>query len=354
MSVIDLDELLKEISPDQPCGENLEYDPALQELETLVQGKPETQFGEAEEPDWRDIRNKSTEIFARTKDLRVTLHLSLALLQMEGIPGLRDGLSLMLALLEKYWDQVHPTVDPDDPEDYLERVNVIASIAVTTFGDPYKFLARLREAPLCNSRQFGRFGLRDLQLAKGEISLPEDSDATPPELAAISAAFQDTDSEELQETAAALQESLDCVDKIDQLVTERTGASQAPDLSGLKKAFSEILSQTQEFLPSASSADEAPEQPGAPEAGTSEATAPAAAAPRISGEITSREDVVTALGKIDKYYRQCEPGSPVPFLLEWAKRLVDKNFLEIIEDLSQDGLEQFRTIVGVKVDSDDD
>ena len=353
MSVIDLDELLKEISPDQPCGENLEYDPALQELETLVQGKPETQFGEAEEPDWRDIRNKSTEIFARTKDLRVTLHLSLALLQMEGIPGLRDGLSLMLALLEKYWDQVHPTVDPDDPEDYLERVNVIASIAVTTFGDPYKFLARLREAPLCNSRQFGRFGLRDLQLAKGDLSLPEGSDAAPPQLAAISAAFQDTDLEELKETAAALQESLECVNKIDQLVTERTGASQAPDLSGLEKAFSEILNQTQEFLPSAASADGGPEQAGAEEAGSSDAPA-VAAAPRISGEITSREDVVTALEKIDKYYQQCEPGSPVPFLLQWAKRLVDKNFLEIIEDLSQDGLEQFRTIVGVKVDSDDD
>jgi len=347
---IDIEQLLQEISPEQPCGENLEYDPALQELETLIQGKPETQFGEAEEPDWGQIESKSIELFSRTKDLRVTLYLSLGLLQQDGVPGLRDGLVVMHELLERYWDAVYPQADPDDPEDYLERMNVISSIGVTTFGDPYKFLQRMREAPLCNSRQLGRFSYRDIQAAQGAVSRPEDSDAPAPALSAISAAFQDTDPEELQRTVAALQELSERVVRIDQLVTERAGSSQAPNLSGLKRTVDEISGKVREFLPEGLAA---PAGEGEPAGEEGEAPAPQAVQ-RISGEITSRQDVIAAIDKVCSYYQQCEPGSPVPFLLGWAKRLVQKDFMEIIEDLSPDGLAQFRNIVGVKVDSDEE
>ena len=48
--------LLEPVAGDQPCGPDLEYDPALIELQTLAAGKPEQQFGDkiipGEEPDW--------------------------------------------------------------------------------------------------------------------------------------------------------------------------------------------------------------------------------------------------------------------------------------------------------------
>jgi len=56
MSAIDVESLAAEISPDAPCGANLEYDAALSELERIAQGKPEQQMGDtviaAEEPDF--------------------------------------------------------------------------------------------------------------------------------------------------------------------------------------------------------------------------------------------------------------------------------------------------------------
>jgi type VI secretion system protein ImpA len=350
MGAIDVEALLKEISPEQPCGENLEYDPAFQELEALVQGRPQTQSGEAEEPDWRDIASRCVELLARTKDLRPSLYLSLAALRMEGVRGLRDGLALMCGLLEKYWDKVHPQPDPDDPQDYLARMNVIVSVAVTSFGDPYKFLPRLREAPLCNSRRAGKFCYRDIQVAKGEISLPEGSESKPPELAAVSAAFQDTETEELKATGDALQDLLKCVDKIDHILTERAGADQAPDLTGLKKTLEEISGQFRELSPAGLAGEGQVEQPQAAGEAQGEDVL-GAGAKRISGEIASRQDVIVALDKICKYYKKCEPGSPVPFLLEWAKRLVDKDFLKVIEELSPEAVAQFRAIVGAKVDS---
>ena len=54
---IDVEKLLTEVSPDQPAGEDLEYDPQFGELERSAQGKAEQQFGDtiipAEDPDWK-------------------------------------------------------------------------------------------------------------------------------------------------------------------------------------------------------------------------------------------------------------------------------------------------------------
>ena len=72
------EELLKPISDEAPCGEDLSYDPGLQELETLARGKPETQFSAAEPPNWKELRARCLELFARSKDLRVAMTLTVA------------------------------------------------------------------------------------------------------------------------------------------------------------------------------------------------------------------------------------------------------------------------------------
>ncbi|MBE0617668.1 MAG: hypothetical protein IH608_07060 [Proteobacteria bacterium] len=60
----------------------------------------------------------------------------------------------------------------------------------------------------------------------------------------------------------------------------------------------------------------------------------------------SREDVVHLLDKVCDYFRRNEPSSPVPLLLERAKRLVSKSFLEIVRDLAPDGVAQVELIRG--------
>jgi type VI secretion system protein ImpA len=62
--------------------------------------------------------------------------------------------------------------------------------------------------------------------------------------------------------------------------------------------------------------------------------------------VTSRADVIRMLDKINKYYQQYEPSSPVPLLLERAKRLVPKNFFEIMEDLAPEGMAQLLVVSG--------
>jgi type VI secretion system protein ImpA len=124
---IDVESLLSEVNAEAPCGEDLSYDSSFLGLEDMLRSKAAGGVvagveEEAEEPNWREVRDKSLELLQRSKDLRVAMYLALAVLRMDGLAGLRDGLALLQGLLERFWDHVYPQLDPDDNYDPLERV----------------------------------------------------------------------------------------------------------------------------------------------------------------------------------------------------------------------------------------
>lgn len=348
MSVIDVETLLKPLTEESPCGDDLEYDSVFAEMERAVAGRPEQQFGETvvegEGPDWPEVQRKALDLFERTRDLRVAVYLARSAVALQGWPEFRDALALVRGLLERYWDQVYPRLDPDDDLDPTLRINTLASLA-----DKDSTVRAVRLAPLVRSRAIGMFGLRQIELARGELAAV--GDESVPEMSTIEGAFSEVDLESLTATAAAVRESLEHAHAIEAAVSEQVGAGQSvqlgPLLTELKRAdrfISERVERRQESLP------------GSAEAGDSEDASGAVAATngapqRLSGEITSREDVVRALDKLCEYYERHEPSSPVPLLLQRAKRLASKSFIEIMRDLTPSGLEQALSIGGV-VDGD--
>ena len=227
---IDVERLLAEISPEAPCGEDLSYDPALMELERVAQGTPEQQVGDtivpAEEPNWRDVRNKALELSARTRSLTVLKYLVVSALETEGLSGLADSLAVLRGSLERYWDTLWPQLDPDDAYDPLERMNIISFLSPPpgVYGDPIQFLQRLAKAPLCKSKQLGSYSYRDIQIARGEITPSADGESA--NVSSIEAAFRDTATEDLDATAAAAQQAADHLAAIDAAITERVGADR--------------------------------------------------------------------------------------------------------------------------------
>ena len=66
-------------------------------------------------------------------------------------------------------------------------------------------------------------------------------------------------------------------------------------------------------------------------------------------EVELAEDGEAAIRVLDKacdYLERHEPSSPVPLLLKRAKRLVSKNFMEIMRDLAPDGVAQAQVVSG--------
>jgi type VI secretion system protein ImpA len=52
------------------------------------------------------------------------------------------------------------------------------------------------------------------------------------------------------------------------------------------------------------------------------------------------------IDKILAYYQRYEPSSPVPMLLERAKRLAPMSFMEVMENLAPDSMQQLNVIRG--------
>ena len=357
MALIEPERLLAEISPEAPCGEDLSYEPAYLDLERIAQGTEERQVGDvvvpAEEPNWRQVGEAALALLERTRDLRVILYATVAALRLEGLPGLRDGLALLRGALERHWESVHPQLDPDDP-DPIERVNIIAALVEpeSNLRDPFRFLRRVREAPLCDSRQVGRFGYRDIQIARGEIAPPATAESPPPDMGQIEAAFQDTEPDFLREVASAASEALEHIRGIDAFLTETLGAGQAPNLDAARSLLDQISREVSEQLARRGLAAPAAQPEAQAQEAPQEAPAGQRAPQPLSGEIRSPQDVITALEKICRYYEANEPSSPVPLLLRRAQRLVSKSFVEIIQDLNPDGVRQIELICGLDTGSD--
>ncbi|MDP2897756.1 MAG: type VI secretion system protein TssA [bacterium] len=338
-----VESLLAETGDQPPCGPDLRYDAAYLELDTLVQTKPE------EEPNWREVYARSADLLGRTKDLRLALYLALALLKTEGIPGIRDGLAVLRGLLERFWDQVHPQLDPDDNNDPLERLNIIASLSPPpeSYQDPLLFKQRLREVSLCNSPRLGSFSLRDILIAEGELTPPADSKSPKPDMSVINAALEDTSTEKLKELAEVAAGAIDHTTGIEAALRAHVDAGRVPDLGAFRGILAAIRGRLGSYLAKRGVASSGAEG----EAGAVKPTTEPEKEKPLSGEIRSPEDVVSALEKICQYYERHEPSSPVPLLLRRAQRLVSKSFLEIIRDLSPEARKQVENIGGVSGDA---
>ena len=68
----------------------------------------------------------------------------------------------------------------------------------------------------------------------------------------------------------------------------------------------------------------------------------------VTGGIASRSDVIGLLDRICQWYRTNEPSSPVPILLERAKQMVSRDFIELLMELAPDGAPQFRNVAGLR------
>src|SRR5271165_904884 len=340
--MINVDDLLSPISSEDPCGADLSYDPALQELDALVEGKPETQFSEAEEPNWKQVHQHCVSLFGRTKDLRVTISLTIVELQQEGFPGLASGLRLIHGLLERYWDTLHPKLDPDFANDPLERINIVSSISMPegTFGDPLQFLRRVRRAPLCLSQQLGSFSLFQIQAANAKpvaASEEEKPQATKgPDAAAIDAAFRDSSPVFLSHIDQSISSAISDLSGIDEFLDRTVGVTKSASFDPLKSLLVEARKQVSPYLqtPAGGSASEEPGLRTASDFVTQIEGTPSA--------IQARKDVLRSLDAICSYYESTEPSSPVLPLLRRAQQLVGKNFTEILQELAPEAVAQVK------------
>jgi type VI secretion system protein ImpA len=339
-----VEELLKPISAEQPCGPDLAYDPAFQQLETLLRGKPETQFSAAEDPDWKELRTLAIEFHGKAKHLTPGVILTLALMKTDGLPGLRDGLGLVRGILETFWDGVYPRLDPDDNNDPTERMNILSNLA--SHGDPYRFLSRLQETAICQSPSLGRVKLNDIILSKLPAGVPVEGQPTPLNESQIQAIFKDANPEGLKGVYDSVLQAQEHIRIIDAFLTEKVG-TRGVNFEDLSKSLRQIQNAVSSYVGGTAQGGVEAETAGGEQGATSTTSGGAGrTSVSVPGSINSREDVVRALERICEYYRLNEPSSPVPLLLFRAQRMAKMSFMEIVNDLTPDAATTVRTVTG--------
>nr|WP_321527118.1 type VI secretion system protein TssA [uncultured Cohaesibacter sp.] len=338
--MLDLDDLLRSFGDDAPSGMDLEYDADYTALTRLNRPGEERVIGDAvipaEDPDFAEVEAAAVSLLGRTKDLRIAIMLANAALRTGGILAFEPVLAYIRRSLEGYWESVHPQLDAEDDNDPTMRVN--AAIGLT---DRDGILGSLRLAALTESRAFGRFSLRDVQIAEGEISAPAGMDSVPtPQI--VSAAFRDTDPSHIEAIVTALNACLEHVKAISSVFDEQIG-SLGPDLDPLQEILREIKrrisAHAETFLSEADlEIEDSADMDGA--------SVPASSA--SSGAIHSPEDVKRAIDRIVDYYARHEPSSPVPLLLTRARRLISADFFTIMRDMAPQGVENVALIGGIE------
>jgi type VI secretion system protein ImpA len=335
--MIDVEVLLAECAEAPPCGPDLEYDAAFMELDQSSKGKPEQQFGDtliaAEEPDWGAVRAQSEALLARTKDLRVAMLLARALVWTEGFAGLKPGLLLLCGLIERYWEGVHPLLDPEDGLDPIMRMNALAPL-----GDGAALVRDVREAAILRARGQALLLVRDIAVAQGKLA-PR-PDAEPMAQSVIDGMLTEAGPDVLENAVATFQ----ALNALISLLDGRVGSDQAPDLKPLV-AIVQPVSQVAEQL-IAANAEAAPAGEDAPEGAEAAATG-AAPVKAARGEILTREDALKMIEKIIVYLERNEPTSPAPLLLRRAVRLMGMSFVDIIRDMAPDSMDRIETIAGL-------
>jgi type VI secretion system protein ImpA len=352
MNGIDIESLLKEVSPEAPSGESdLSGEPEFIDLEIKIEGTPEHEFGgrivqEAKGPDWQEVRKAALELFARTHDLRVAMYVTRALLHTDGFAGFASGLALLHGLIERYWDSLFPRLDPDDNHDPIQRINILAALS-----EGEDILVPLKKTDLCASKRLGHYCLRDVLIANGKIDAAKNDKTPPPTMVDIEAAFKDAEFDEILAEQTAIETALGNLAKLKAELNKKAGDSHSasiPDFKSLSEALTEMdaimKKQLQDRQPPPASN---PDSAGATDAVGDALSVGSEMTPQYSpvSGINNRQDVIRLLDKICTYYAHVEPGSPVPLLLKRARQLVEKNFIEIIQDLAPDSAGKIKSLI---------
>jgi type VI secretion system protein ImpA len=352
--MIDVEKLLAPISADGPAGPDLRGaadDRTFQTIEGQrreIDGSIDDAGGKA--ANWPAVRRSCEQALSTlSKDLRLAGWLTEALGRTEGYAGLIEGLKLIRALLDRYWDHVHPQPDLDgeqvlldrraaalnwlsSPKGMLPSVRAIGVVGNTERRDEwlswesYLESQRVDAASTTNRERF------DEMVAAGAVT----SERWLGALTATPPTRLRGECETLRACEAELRD-------LEGFCDERFGDA-APSLLELRTLVADVREYFEGKLPGAA--------PGASDA-TAEGPRPAAAragAPAVSGHIATRSDALVRLSEVAQFFRQTEPHSPVSRLVERAVRWGNMSFEDLLRDVvrSEDALNQIWETLGVK------
>lgn len=326
----------------------------------LPQGEWQT---ELKQSDWGQVINLSSEaLISRSKDLQLAGWLCEGLAYRQGFEGIAFGLTLVARMLDEYWQTLYPELDEDDLDERSARLSWL--------GDT--LIGVVRTLPLLDSEGYGLADYDESRQVENQArNDPDAMDRALGDGKINDEIFQRsvvlTSTEFLQQRHAVIAAILAALEQLERTVDARFGRD-APSFSGLQKVLVQCRELTEKLLRerganvSVENDAQAPEpeevKAEAPDTGRIEPSLATPAAESVGALRTkpqSRDEAFEMLNGVARYFKDREPHSPVPYLIEravkWGRMPLEEWLKDVIKDHGV--IDNIRDTLGTQPKDDD-
>ncbi len=372
---MDLEPFLVPVGSDNASGSELRNDPRFHAIERLMEPAARTFRLEnvksggtgAVALDWSDVITQSADLAASGRDIRLLVIVVRALANADGFAGLEQGLDLLTASIDQYWDSVHPVLreSPSPREAATRRINSLFQLENTDNG----LLCDLEFTTVLSPRGIGAVTVGDLcagalSRSQAQAEMPQGlGDKEMAELLSrhdtrvnrVAAACRAQAIERPEEMLALVQSVEAARAALARLEAALSARVQENGVGVSFKVLDKVLTRTLVPLQAA----QAGAIPGTPATEGTDMADPAPTAPAmngahpppasggIPGAVNSRRDVERCLDMIIDFYERTEPSSPIPHLARRMRKMVPMNFLQLMEEIAPSGMKEFKNVAGV-------
>ncbi len=336
--IMNVESLLAPVSDDQPGGRNMEYEQVYNEIrearesdpDYLPQGEWATELRKA---DWNKVVRLSTKVLqAESKDFQVACWLIEGLSQQHGIAGLLEGVGFLTPFIQTYWQNGWPEQDEDGLVirhgmiNRLDRQLAQLLHCHPLFGQP--------ESTLDHWRKVLAYEHRVTMKPDSAAERGSDDDFSMETFNRWAATLDP------QKVAAQNEMLNQMVTALDQLETTYGQLNPQADSLAMGQTRSAIA-EMQEFVKRLF--DRA--APAYDDVMTLNVLTPYEDEPdtdvsslinNTKKQTMSRDLAISQMLTIAHFFRQTEPSSPVPFLMERAARWAAMTLTEWLEEMLQD------------------
>lgn len=329
--------LLAPISPKNPAGDNLEYDPIFDEIRNARESDPDYlpqdawSVSEPRKADWNRVRILCEETLSeRSKDLQLACWLVEALSHQHGLGELVAAMEFLGEFITRFWFQCWPSLEEEGiamRRSKLMRLD--RELSQQLFRKP---ILRQADTTLVRWRQILAFEHKlNTQPDERDELIRQDGDLT---LATFDRQAVNFSSIEIAQQASIVEQLFAAFEHF-----EERYVSLSQDLEG------ELFMQTRQALAGLTDYLQRLTQRAIPPADDfialatmTEESAPAFGdAPScFTPSGMNRELAINQMLSIAGYFRQAEPSSPVPFLMERAARWANMSLSEWLEEMLND------------------
>lgn len=324
-----LDALLQPVSSSEPAGSNIEYEPIYERIRQARISDPDflPQDEWSTEPrkaDWMLVAKQSEEVLVKhSKDLQVVCWLVEAWTQLYQSAGLKGGLALLHRLIDDMWNSCWPALEEEGAEyryGILLRLDRDISqqlLFKTWLNGPQSSLLWWQKV-----LSFEHSGAVASEEATEDYGMP-----------AFMLWASKLDPLRVASVAAELDQCRQLIALIEQVYAERHPQAEGRVFFQTDEMLDDLAAFFVRISEQSSERHEQVMMLNVLEPDSSVHSGQSAAEPQ---QVMSRDLAITQMLTIAHYFRQSEPSSPVPMLMEraarWANMPLSEWLVEMVGD----------------------